>query len=60
MSDGVVCICRHYIDHHSQTGRCLFEWHGKMCTCKQFKEDDKAMTLGQLFGGGKEAIHDNN
>ena len=38
MSYGIVCVCDHYKDHHSENGRCNFEWRGKTCDCKEFKE----------------------
>lgn len=38
MSAGAICECGHYKDHHNEVGLCLFEWHGKTCDCRQFRE----------------------
>ena len=49
MSDGKVCQCGHYFDHHNERGRCDFEWHGKTCDCKVFREDLHMAEFRALF-----------
>jgi len=49
MSEGLVCTCGHYKDHHNAKGRCLWEWHGKTCDCRGFQEDEKYVTLLNIF-----------
>ena len=39
MSEGAVCECGHYLDHHDDEGYCQFEWKGEKCECTVYRDD---------------------